>query len=150
VESVAWVTERKDVLATMLGLLGLNFYLLWVEGRRVGWYVGMVVAMGARLLAKPLFVTVPLLLLVVDFLPLGRMKDGRAVWKLVWEKWPLFVMAVGVAAMSVYTQSMTGAVVSGRDLPLGLRLEHVAVSYVIYLQQQFEPWGLGVFYPYDQ
>ena len=156
VESVAWVTERKDVLSGGLGFLALLFYVYYVQSRsesptpasRSRWYYGLsLLAFTLGLLAKPMLVTWPAVLLLLDYWPLGRLQPGR--WKsLVVEKIPFFALAVGDSLVTYLVQHKEGAVAAWVKLPFGLRCENALISYVRYLGKTFWPRNLAVFYPH--
>jgi protein O-mannosyl-transferase len=134
VESVAWVAERKDLLSTLFGLLALCAY---ARERRRMWLVSSLFALS--LLAKPMWVTFPFLLLLLDFWPLGRgLRLG--------EKLPLVALSVGSSAITLIAQTAGNAVTA---LPLSLRLENAIVAYVQYLGKAFVPWPLAIFYPHQ-
>ena len=162
VESVAWITERKDVLSTCFLMLTLWAYVSYVRRPGVGRYVVVLLWFTLGLLAKPMLVTVPFLLLLLDVWPLRRwaLSTGTAVrpktasprerrpaaWPLVWEKVPLLVLA---AAASMVTMQAQRNAVTGLDLyPLGLRLGNALVAYLAYIGKMFWPAGLAVLYPY--
>jgi protein O-mannosyl-transferase len=144
VESVAWVAERKDVLSTMFGLLALLAYTAYARKPAAGRYLAVFALFAASLLSKPMLVTLPLLLLLIDWWPLGR----RGVRRLVLEKIPLLVLVALSAAATIWAQRQGGAVVAVEQLPLGLRLANAAVSYVRYLAKTVWPVNLAVFYPF--
>jgi len=147
VESVAWVAERKDVLSTLFFLLTLWAYAGYAA--RPGWArYGLVVAfLGLGLLAKPMLVTVPFVLLLLDDWPLERF--GKAGLKrLVGEKVPLFLMAAASSVVTFVAQHRGGAMGMTYGVPFGTRVENALVSYVSYLWKMVWPVGLGVFYPY--
>jgi Tfp pilus assembly protein PilF len=153
VESVAWITERKDVLSTFFWMLTLLAYVWYT--RRPGWRRYAAVAVGAvlGLMAKPMLVTLPFLLLLLDVWPLARVRlsrdDGWPAWKpLLVEKVPLLLLAVAAAVVTFWAQQAGGATPPLAAIPLGLRLENAVVSYVAYLRQTVWPAGLTVFYPY--
>ena len=155
VESVAWISERKDVLSTFFWLAAMFAYLEWVRrgGRlRYGLVVG---AFALGLLAKPMVVTFPFALLLVDAWPLGRfvgLSEGssfdwrRAGW-LLREKLPLLALALASAVVTIFAQRGS-AVVGLVDVTLPARAENAVVSYVIYLANTFWPSGLAAFYPH--
>jgi len=138
VESVAWVSERKDVLSAFFAILALMAY----ARRRIWWAVGL---FAASLLAKQMFVTLPLLLLVLDRWPLGRKESWR---QLVREKIPFFALAVLAAGAALWAQHAGGALAASDQLPLGTRLANAAWSYVRYLGETIWPANLAAFYPY--
>ena len=143
VESVVWVTERKDVLSQFFGLLALVAYVGYVRRPGAGRYLltGGLFALG--LTAKPMLVTLPFALLLLDYWPLGR-----TGWKkLVAEKLPLIAVAVASAVVTVVVQRRGGAVGSLGAIGIGERAANAAVGYVLYLGQTIWPADLAVFYP---
>ena len=143
-ESVVWISERKDVLAAFFGLLAL---LAYVRGPRPGRTFWVAAAFAASLLAKPAWVTLPCLLLLLDAWPLGRWPREPA-WKLVLEKAPLWLLAAGSCAMTLAAQSAGGAVKSFAALPAGARLANAATAAVQYLRALVWPTDLAVYYPF--
>lgn len=139
VESVAWVAERKDVLCTFLGLVTVLLYLRHARrpGRTTILFVSAAFALG--LMAKPMLVTLPFVLLLLDQGPLRR-------WNLL-EKAPLFALAAASSIVTWSVQRAGGAVSTLDALPLGERLGNAAIAYVAYLQRTFWPVDLGVLYP---
>ncbi len=150
VESVAWVSERKDVLSTFLALLALLGYADYVRAnhRRSYWLAFLCFCLS--LMAKPMFVTLPFLLLLLDVWPLERASlgnfDGRAWNRLVREKIALLVPVVA-SAMVTYLAQRTEAVRTLQQVPVSLRLENALAAMVTYLGQIAYPVGLTVFYP---
>jgi len=144
VESVAWVAERKDVLSTLFFFLTLWAYIAWVQLRTTRGYLFVVALFAVGLMAKPMLVTLPVVLLLLDIWPLRR----PLAMSLLREKTPLFVLAgaVGIATMAV--QSQVGAVGTLTQLPLDYRVANALLSYVKYIGLMFWPSGLAVFYPY--
>jgi len=140
VESVAWVSERKDVLSTLFWLLALIAYTAYARKGGMARYCLVAALLAAGLLAKQMPVTMPMLLLVLDWWPLER--GVRLV-----EKLPLLAISAMAAAAAIWAQRMGGAVSTLEQLPLGLRLENAAVSYVRYLGKMAWPVDLAVFYP---
>jgi tetratricopeptide (TPR) repeat protein len=152
VESVAWVAERKDSLSAFFWSLALWSYVRYVERPRLGRYLLVVLAFGLGLLAKPMIVTLPIVLLLVDVWPLERASGwswSRMV-PLLGEKIPLFAMSAAVACATFLVQQAGGAVRSIDTFPLGLRLENALISPVVYIGKLFWPAGLAVFYPYPR
>lgn len=142
VESVAWISERKDVLSACFWFLALWVYVRYAE--RPGWgrYLLVVAAFCLGLMAKPMVVTLPFVLLLLDIWPLRR----RAIQ----EKIPLFAIAAAAAAVTYLVQQGSRAVKTVSVFPIGLRVENALVSYAVYLGKLFWPSGLAVFYPYPQ
>jgi len=144
VESVAWVAERKDVLSTLFGMLTLVAYSAYVRRPGISRYVLVAGLFAASLLAKPMLVTMPLLLLLLDWWPLGR----RGVRRAIFEKLPLVALSALSSAATVWAQRRGGSVVTIEQLPLALRLENSAVSYIRYLWKTIWPVDLAAFYPF--
>jgi tetratricopeptide (TPR) repeat protein len=145
-ESVAWVSERKDVLCGLFWMLTLLAYAWYAE--RPGWrrYLAVLTAFGLGLLAKPMVVTLPFVLLLLDYWPLGRLTGLRPAAKLLLEKVPLFALAAASGVVTALAQS--SAVSSLGQLPAGARLANALVAYVAYLGKTAWPVHLGAMYPY--
>lgn len=148
VESVAWVAERKDVLSTLFWMLTLLLFLRAVERPSTGRRVLVAAALATGLAAKPMLVTVPLVLLILDFWPLNRVAPGRR-WlaSFLLEKIPLLLISAAAAVATVFAQYWGGTVASFEIFPIGLRLANALVSYVRYLEKMVCPARLAVFYP---
>jgi hypothetical protein len=148
VESVAWVAERKDVLSTFFLLLALWTYVDYAGRPRRNRMVVVAVFFGAGLMAKPMVVTLPFVLLLLDYWPLKRAENLRAWIPLVVEKLPLFALAIGSLALTVTVQHAPGAIVALKALPLSDRIGNALVSYVQYIRDAVWPTRLGPFYPF--
>lgn len=151
VESVAWVAERKDVLSTMFALCVLLGYAFYVERPTAARWILVIVAYAMGLMAKPMLVSLPLVLLLVDYWPLQRVREASewSAWRpYIVEKIPLFVLAVASSAVTFATQQHGGTVRSLQAVPLSLRLANAATSYSFYLIKSVWPVDLAVFYPY--
>ena len=153
VESVAWVAERKNVLSTLFWLLTLLAYVGYVK--KPGWqrYLGMMGIFVLGLMAKPMLVTLPCVLLLLDYWPLGRLgNDWREFQKrlprLVVEKLPLLIPVVAFSVVAVEAQSQAGALRSWEWLPLGARVGNAILAYGLYLKKMVWPMDLAVFYPH--
>jgi Flp pilus assembly protein TadD len=173
-ESVAWVTERKDVLSGLFFMLTLWAYVGYVRHRfSLARYALLIALFALGLMAKPILVTLPFVLLLLDYWPLGRFAGGscgrqtlppctegdlpgttfrqsllerfRYFGRLVIEKIPLFTLAGGDCLVMIWVQDRT--LVSSEHLPLWWRLGNAAITYVMYLGQIFYPVGLVVVYP---
>lgn len=145
VESVAWIAERKDVLSAVFWFLTLWLYVRYTERPDLRRYVAVVVSFCLGLMAKPMIVTLPVVLLLVDVWPLRRMPP---VWPRIREKLPLFALSGVVAIVTYEVQHASGAVMSTAAIPPGLRIENALLSYVLYIVKMAWPSGLAVFYPY--
>jgi tetratricopeptide (TPR) repeat protein len=162
VESVAWVSERKDVLSTFFMLLALLAWRRYVREKDWRFYGLTTLFFILGLLSKPMLVTFPFLLLLLDFWPLNRIdrsdRGGRfrdrcfkalmANRGLVIEKIPFFILGIAVSVITVIAQSQAGAVSSVEALPLGMRLANAVVAFTQYIIHMLIPAGLGVFYPH--
>jgi hypothetical protein len=147
VEVVAWVTARKDLLCTLFAFLSMS---AWVRYARTGErraYVGAALLLTAGLLSKGMIATLPLLLLLLDWWPLGRLRDLRSLRRLVVEKLPLFALCAASAVVTFAVQRAGGAVTGG-EVSLGASWANALVSYVRYLGKTLWPSGLSVLYPH--
>ena len=145
VQSVAWVAERKDVLCGLLFFLTIAAYAEFARRPAASRYALVLLGAAAAMLAKPMLVTLPFVLMLLDFWPLRR--DTRS-WRLFLDKLPLLGMAVAVSVLTVLAQGAGGAIRSTENLPLSVRLANVPVAYVRYLFKTVWPVDLAVFYPY--
>lgn len=145
VESVAWVSERKDVLSAFFWFLTLSAYVRYAEHPTATRYALVLLPFCLGLMAKPMIVTLPFVLLLWDIWPLRRMTS-----RTVWEKAPFFLLSAAAAIATYLVQQHSGAVQALSVHPLGLRIENTLVSYVVYVVKMFWPSGLAVFYPYPR
>jgi protein O-mannosyl-transferase len=153
VESVAWIAERKDVLSAFFFMLSLLAYLHYTRAPSIGRYltVALVVALG--LMSKPMLVTLPFVLLLLDYWPLERLEtrrsnSGRRPSQLVLEKIPLIAFSA-VSSIATFL-AQRGAIGWTEQLPVSERINNALVAYVIYIQQMFWPARLAVFYPHPE
>jgi Flp pilus assembly protein TadD len=160
VESVAWAAERKDVLSTFFGFGALLFYTYYAQKPKVKsensgvsrnfclsrtyWLSWFCFALG--LLSKPMLVTWPFVLLLLDYWPLQRWKPDRA-WPLVREKFPFLALAAAASVVTFIVQKHGGAMEATQNLSWGTRGENTIISYCRYLGELFWPAKLAVFYP---
>jgi tetratricopeptide (TPR) repeat protein len=153
VESFAWASERKDVLSTALALGAMLAYERAARAGRVASARALPLLFLLALLAKPMPVTLPLLLLLLDWWPLGRWAPGGA-WRLLpparlWlEKAPLLALAAASATTTLLVQRRAGAMAYGADLTLLRRVANAALSLAAYLRRTIWPLDLAAFYPY--
>jgi protein O-mannosyl-transferase len=155
VESVAWISQRKDVLSTFFMMLTLWGYAVYADRRRLGKparvaFLGVLALFALGLMAKPMLVTLPFVMLLLDWWPLGRASAWRSWVPLVREKLPLMAMAVASAIVAFVAQTRGGAVAGLQSFPLTGRVANALHSYVVYIGQTFWPVGLVAFYPYPQ
>ena len=155
VESVAWVSERKDVLSTFFLMVTLWGYAWYADRPRLGRYVLVLLSFACGLMAKPMLVTLPFVLLLLDVWPLGRVSSFERLTalqrrRLIWEKAPLVALAVLSSIVTFAIQRQYRAVQSLDVVPLSLRLGNVLLSIVSYVAKAFWPSRLAAFYPYPQ
>jgi Flp pilus assembly protein TadD len=143
VESFAWIAERKDVLSTAFWLLTTAAWLRYVRAPSAGAYALVVAVYAAGLMSKPMLVTLPFTLLLLDVWPLARGPFRR-----VMEKLPLFAMAAASSVVTAVAQRSGGALQSLTRYPLPGRVANALISYVAYLGKAVWPARLSVFYPY--
>jgi tetratricopeptide (TPR) repeat protein len=151
VETVAWLAERKSVLSAFFSLITVGVYGWYLQNPGVKRYCAVMGAFLLALMSKPMAITLPLALLVLDYWPLRRISepaDVRSWYRLTFEKIPLLLMSLVVAALTITGQRMSGAIASISAVPLGMRLEQAMVSYFVYLRKIFWPDDLAAFYPY--
>lgn len=153
VESVAWISERKDLFSTLFVLLSLLAWGVYARRARLWAYVAALLLFSLSLMAKPMAVSLPILLLLFDIWPFGR-RDDTAIgsggaptiaW-LVAEKIPFLVMSGASTAITFFAQNAGGALAYGKSLSPAVRLWAVPINYLTYLRQTFWPAGLIAFY----
>jgi hypothetical protein len=147
VESVAWAIERKDVLSVFFGLLSLWAYVLYAERPGAGRYVVVALAYLLSLLSKPMLVTLPFVLLLLDYWPLRRPEGWR---RLIREKLPLFALAGVFAALTLGSRYEHGALVSLDTVPMTSRAANALTAYGWYLSSTFAPTRLAILYPHPR
>lgn len=147
VESVAWIAERKDVLSTFFWLLTMAAYFAYTRRPGLGRYFVVVLALAHGLISKPMLVTLPFVLLVLDYWPLKRF-DQRSFRLLVVEKVPLFILSAMSAAITCIAQARGGAVGSFDEYSLGVRIANALTAYVGYVLKMLWPANLTAFYPH--
>ena len=153
VESVAWIAERKDVLSGVCFMLTLLAYIYYTRAPSLRRYLGVVLVFVLGLMSKPMLVTLPLVLLVLDYWPLSRIGGhrsgaGRQLLMAVLEKLPLIALAAISSFVTLLAQK--GAVGWTEQLPIAARINNAVVSYAAYIWQMFWPVRLAVFYPHPE
>ncbi len=160
VESVAWIAERKDLLSTLFWILTMGVYLRYARRPSLGRYLPVAILFALGLMCKPMVVTLPFVLLLMDWWPLRRMtsQDSQnsgsppyslsTVFGLVLEKIPLLGLSAISCFVTFVAQSWEGAVQPLDYIPLGIRISNALVSYVSYLWKMVWPSSLTVFYPH--
>jgi len=155
VESVAWIAERKDVLSTLFWMLTVAAYLGYVKQPRWGRYALVLIAYALALMAKPMVVTLPVVLLLLDVWPLRRLAltwprppaDEVSPKRIVAEKVPLIVLALATSVATVIIQHRVGAMANLSALPWTTRVANATIGYVAYLWKTIWPTHLAAFYP---
>ncbi len=173
VESVAWVSGRKDLVSTLFGLLAVWAYVAYARRGTTVAYAWCAIFLTVGLLAKPMLVTLPVLFLLLDYWPLrrtvalatrsrapsggagaahGRTSSGPAgdatLWRLVAEKVPLAALALAAGILTLVLQRLAGTTEHAGAVPLVPRIANAVVSYVRYLGKTFRPTDLAVLYPH--
>ncbi len=144
VESVVWVAERKDVLSALFFLLSILSYLRYSENRRIPAYGLTLILFVLALLSKPMAISLPVVLLILDYYPLQRIERG---WAVVIEKVPFFVLSGASAIITLWAQKTGGAVTLMRSYPLATRLVVAIRGYVFYMYKLIFPATLAPYYP---
>jgi tetratricopeptide (TPR) repeat protein len=158
VESVAWISERKDVLSGFFFLLAIAAYRRWAARPDRARYALVAVTLAAGLMSKPMLVTLPCVLVLLDIWPLGRLAGlgparpapaapARSLAGLIVEKWPLFALSAAVAVVTFVVQHRAGAVASTLATPPAERVCNALISYWRYIAKTVWPAGLAPFYP---
>jgi tetratricopeptide (TPR) repeat protein len=153
VESVAWVAERKDVLSSFFWMLTLAIYIWYSAKPCLKRYLFVAISFCLGLMCKPMLVTLPLVLLLMDFWPLRRFRINadeppiRSIFKLTAEKIPLIVLSAVSSVITFIAQQKGGAMKYAETWPLDTRLVNAMLSYMGYIVKMFYPSSLSVFYP---
>lgn len=154
VESVAWIAERKDVLSTLFWLLTMLAYVRYVRKPGLWRYALVLLAFALGLMSKPMIVTLPAALLILDYWPLDRLGTGEhriSFLRALREKIPMFVLAIPCVIVTITSAGLDVASAAGDHgiiHPLGVRLANAFVSYVQYIVMMFWPRNLAVLYPH--
>jgi tetratricopeptide (TPR) repeat protein len=165
VESVAWAAERKDVLSMFFGLASIYAYACYAESYKLSKYFLCLTLFALSLMAKPMLVTLPFVLLLLDYWPLGRWKKiyplieketsapvkscGHLIGRIFWEKSPFIFLTIISSIVTLWAQSNVGSITYMEHLPVSTRFLNAIISYVSYLGKTFWPVDLAVFYPYE-
>lgn len=147
VESVAWIAERKDVLSTFFWLLTMLAYTRYARGPNLKNYALVVGLFILGLASKPMLVTLPFVLLLMDYWPLERFKK-LSVKRLMIEKLPLLLLAAGSCVITYRAQQQGGAMGTAEVYPMGTRIPNALAAYIAYLAKMLWPTRLAVFYPH--
>ena len=160
VESVAWIAERKDVLSTFFWLLTMWSYAFYAERTTARRYLMTLLFFALGLMAKPMLVTLPFVLLLMDYWPLHRVqrfhstndREARqfSLLRLIWEKVPFFALAAASSIVTTIAQKSSGAISVLDTLPIKVRIANAFVSYIKYMGKMIWPSDLAVLYPYPE
>ena len=148
VESVAWIAERKDVLSAFFWMLTLCLYVYYTEKPVIRRYLLVLLCFACALMSKPMVITLPVVMILLDYWPLGRFqskKGNLVLWQLK-EKTLFFILSAALVIFTLYAPHSKSYV---KDFPLGSRIANVPVSFVTYLEKTFWPHDLAVFYPFS-
>ncbi len=157
VESVAWAAERKTVLSGLFWLLTMAAYVRYTRQPAFGRYILVLLVFGLCIMTKPIVVTLPLVLLLLDYWPLERVRWGQYVgaasksakWLIV-EKIPLLAMSAFLSVMTFVSQKSGGAMSTAENMPLDYRIANVFLSYIRYIGKMIWPSGLAVYHPHPR
>ncbi len=157
VESVAWIAERKDVLSMFFGMACLFTYTFYTESSKPSRYFLCLILFMLSLMSKPMLVTLPFVLMLLDYWPLQRwqkdlnesQKGFFSKGRLVWEKVPFICITIASSILTVWAQNKGGAVASFKSLSFIDRADNAIFSYLVYLEKIFCPFNLSFFYPYQ-
>ncbi|HUN54594.1 MAG TPA: tetratricopeptide repeat protein [Smithella sp.] len=164
VESVAWIAERKNVLSTFFWIGTLLLYVWYVKSPDWKRYLSVLICFVLGLMSKPMLVTLPFVLLLLDYWPLNRMEikqsnddqttktaevalKRKRILFLVLEKVPLIVLSAIFSYLTLFIQKNAGAVLGLQSFPLSYRLGNAVISYELYIRKMFWPFDLAAFYP---
>ena len=157
VESVAWISERKDVLSTFFWMLTMGAYSYYVEHPGFRRYLFVLLFFALGLMAKPMLVSLPFVLLLLDYWPLRRFEEIKPdgpeykwslIYPLLWEKVPLFVLTIIASVVTYIAQQTKGYVRSTEMFPLSVRIGNAVVSYIAYIGKMIWPNNLAILYPH--
>ncbi|MBI9084513.1 MAG: tetratricopeptide repeat protein [Desulfobacterales bacterium] len=153
VESVAWITERKDVLSAFFWMLSIWVYAWYARKPGIKRYMLLVFVFMLGIMSKPMMLTLPLVLLLLDYWPLNRLSGEEPATvpffgRPVREKVPLFLLVIGIGAVTWMTQAKGGAIKPLSEIPMDTRVANTLMAYVWYLKKMFWPVNLAVIYPY--
>src|SRR5438876_550793 len=148
-ESVAWISERKDVLSTLFWMLALLTYTDYAKTGRSSHYFFALLLFGIGLMAKPMLVSLPFVLLLLDYWPLGRFAERRTFGLLI-EKLPFLAFSIASSGVTLFAQQRVHAVVSLENAPVFVRAQNATLACIAYIGKLFSPTGLAIFYPYNR
>lgn len=164
-EAVAWISQRKDVLSAFFWMLTMWSYTLYVEKPGIKRYVPVFLFFTMGLMAKPMLVTLPFVLLLMDYWPLRRIGNWKLetgnqkpdfqvsslksqALRLICEKIPLFALTAGSSVLAIFVHHRVGGLASMKAYSLQIRIWNALISYAIYIGKMIWPYNLAAFYPY--
>ena len=148
VESVAWIAERKDVLSAVFFFLTLLAYTHYLRSQTLSRYLTMSILFAFGLMSKPMLVTTPVVLILLDYWPFERITDLRSLWRMTLEKLPLFGLSLASSTVTFILQERSAGSIA--QLPLNWRIENALVTSLTYIWQIFWPVDLAIFYPHPE
>ncbi len=149
VESVAWISERKDVLSALFWILALIVYTDYAKTDRISRYFFALLLFAIGLMAKPMLVSLPFVLLLLDYWPLERFAERRT-FRLLTEKLPFLAFSIASSAATLFAQQRVHAIAPLDLAPIFVRAQNTTLAYIGYIGKLFWPSGLAVFYPYNR
>ncbi|MCE5211424.1 MAG: tetratricopeptide repeat protein [Deltaproteobacteria bacterium] len=157
VESVAWAAERKDVLSMFFGLASIYAYAFYAENSKPSRYLLSLILFALSLMSKPMLVTLPFVLMLLDYWPLKRWQKAMdkqskkfiSVIRLVREKIPFLCLTIAVSIIALWSQNKFGAMAKMENIAFTEKFSNAIISYIVYLEKTFWPFNLAVFYPYE-
>jgi tetratricopeptide (TPR) repeat protein len=144
VESVVWVAERKDLLCGLFWMLTVAAYVRYARNPGLGRYLLVIIFFVLGLMSKPMIVTLPFVLLLLDYWPLNRLK-----WRSILEKLPLFALATASSIITFIAQRKQGAMDMLEPMSFGIRMANALISYITYISKMIYPSHLAVLYPHQ-
>ncbi len=157
VESVAWASERKNVLSTFFWILTMLTYFYYSKNCSLGRYLCVILVFALGLMAKPMLITLPFVLLLLDYWPLCRFQHKKHIngsasklLSLILEKIPFLMLSAGSICISMLSVRQSNIVISGKSISVFLRLANALVSYVAYIKKMVWPSNLAIYYPYPK
>ncbi|MBF0518601.1 MAG: tetratricopeptide repeat protein [Nitrospirae bacterium] len=149
VESVAWISERKDVLYAFFFFLSMLLYVYYVKKPSVMKYILTLIAFICSLMSKPMAVSLPLVLLVIDIYPLERFKFREQKLSVMYEKIPFLLFSIIISVVTYLAQKSSGAIETAVPISLLIRLGNAVTSLIKYISKLFIPVNMSILYPYD-
>jgi tetratricopeptide (TPR) repeat protein len=148
VESVAWITQRRDMLSTLFWMLALLVYTDYAKTSRISHYFFALALFGIGLMAKPMLVSLPFVLLLLDYWPLGRFAERRTFRPLI-EKLPFLAFSIASSVITLFAHQRVHAMMPLDMAPIFVRAQNATLAYIAYIGKLFRPAGLAVIYPYN-